>query len=51
MIEFLAGTGIRVGELLQLQVGDLVLRERSGWITVREGKRGGYRQISLTKVD
>jgi len=44
-----AGTGIRVGELLQLQVGDLVLRERAGWITIREGKHGGYRQIPLTK--
>lgn len=49
MIELLAGTGIRVGELLQLQVGDLVLRERSGWVTVREGKHSGYRQIPLTK--
>ena len=48
MIELLAGTGIRVGELLQLQVGDLVLRERSGWITA-EGKHSGYRQIPLTK--
>jgi integrase len=35
----LAGTGLCVGELLQLQVGDLVLRERSGWVTVRKGKR------------
>jgi len=49
MIELLAGTGIRVGELLQLQVDDLVLHERSGWITVREGKHGSYRQIPLTK--
>jgi integrase len=38
-----------VGELLQLRVGDLVLRKRSGWVTVREGKHGGYRQIPLTK--
>ena len=49
MIEILAGTGLRVGELLQLQVGDLVLRERSGWVTVREGKHGGYREVPLTK--
>lgn len=49
MIELLAGTGIRVGELLQLQVGDFVLRDRSGWVTVREGKHGGYREIPLTK--
>jgi len=49
MIELLAGTGIRVGELLHLQVGDMVLRERSGWVTVREGKHGGYREVPLTK--
>jgi len=49
MIELLAGTGIRVGELLQLQVGDLALHERSGWVTVREGKHSGYRQVPLTK--
>jgi site-specific recombinase XerD len=49
MIELLAGTGVRVGELLQLQVDDLVLHGRSGWVTVREGKHGGYRQIPLTK--
>lgn len=49
MIELLAGTGLRVGELLQLQVGDLILRERSGWVTVREGKHGGYREVPLTR--
>jgi integrase/recombinase XerC len=49
IIEILAGTGIRVGELLQLQVGDVVARERSGWVTVREGKGGNYREIPLTK--
>jgi integrase/recombinase XerC len=48
IIEILAGTGIRVGELLQLQVGDVVSRERSGWVTVRKGKGGNYREIPLT---
>ncbi len=47
VIEVLAGTGIRVGELLQLQAGDVVLRDRSGWVTVREGKHGGYREVPL----
>lgn len=47
IIEVLAGTGLRVGELLQLQVGDLTMRERSGWVTVREGKHGGYREVPL----
>jgi integrase/recombinase XerC len=49
IIEMLAGTGLRVGELLQLQVGDIMLRERSGLVTVREGKHGGYREVPLTK--
>jgi integrase/recombinase XerC len=47
ILEILAGTGLRVGELLQLQVGDVVLRERSGWVIVREGKQGGYREVPL----
>ena len=47
ILEMLAGTGLRVGELLQLQVGDVVLRERSGWVVVREGKHGGYREVPL----
>ena len=34
MIELLVGTGVRVGELLHLQIGDLILRERSGRVTV-----------------
>ena len=47
MIEMLAGTGLRVGELLQLRVGDLVLQARSGWVIVREGKHGGYREVPI----
>lgn len=49
IIEMLAGTGLRVGELLQLQIGDVVLRDRSGWVIVREGKQGGYREVPLTQ--
>ena len=49
IIEILAGAGLRVGELLQLQMDDVVLRDRSGWVVVREGKHGGYREVPLTK--
>ncbi|MCO5190426.1 MAG: tyrosine-type recombinase/integrase [Anaerolineae bacterium] len=49
IIELLAGSGLRVGELLDLQIGDVVIEPRSGWVTVREGKKGSYRQIPLTK--
>ncbi len=50
MVEVLLGTGIRVGELLALRVGDVVIRERSGTLTVRRGKHGQYRQVPLTSA-
>ncbi len=48
LIEVMLGTGIRVGELLDLKVGDITLRDRSGVLVVREGKHGSYREIPLT---
>lgn len=49
IVEFLVGTGMRVSELIKLQVGDLQLGERSGKVIVRNGKNSGYREIPLTK--
>lgn len=49
MLEVLVGTGLRVGELLALQVGDIELGERSGKLTVRQGKHDGFREIPLTR--
>src|SRR5215212_885199 len=43
LLELLAGTGLRVSELLQLQVGDLQVGERAGYVTVRHGKQGNFR--------
>jgi site-specific recombinase XerC len=48
VVEVLAGTGIRVGELLALDIGDVVIKERSGQLTVRQGKHGGFREVPLT---
>lgn len=48
MLEVLAGTGLRVGELLALTVGDVEINERSGKITVRRGKHENYREVPLT---
>ena len=48
IVEVLIGTGLRVSELLALQIGDLIIRERSGKVIVRKGKHGGYREIPLT---
>ena len=49
LVELLAGAGLRVGELLALQVGDVKLGERSGTVTIRAGKHGGYRVVPLTR--
>jgi integrase/recombinase XerC len=48
IVEMLAGTGLRVGELLALRIGDLTIRDRSGVVVVRRGKHGGYRTVPLT---
>lgn len=51
IVEILSGTGIRVGELLDLQVGDIVdLDKRSAYLIVRQGKYGNYRTVALTKT-
>lgn len=48
LIEFLLGTGLRASECLALQIGDVVIRERSGVVIVRKGKHGGHREVPLT---
>ena len=49
LLEILVGTGLRVGELLALQIGDVAIGERSGKVTVRQGKHSGFREIPLTR--
>jgi integrase/recombinase XerC len=49
VVEVLAGTGIRVGELLALEIGDVEIKERSGKLTVRRGKHDGFREVPLTR--
>ena len=48
ILEVLGGTGIRVSELLNLKIGDIEIKPRSGLLTVRYGKGGSYREIPLT---
>src|SRR5512145_940237 len=48
LVELLVGTGLRVGELLALKIGDLVIGDRSGKVIVRIGKHDRYREIPLT---
>ena len=44
MLELLAATGLRAGEVAALQVGDLEINERSGWVTVRASNAKGRKQ-------
>ena len=46
LVEMLLGAGLRVGELLALEVADVRLGKRSGRVAVREGK-GVRRNLSL----
>jgi integrase/recombinase XerC len=39
--------GLRVSEVCALRLDDVVLNDRSGYLTVRSGKRGKYREIPL----
>ena len=47
IVQLLAQTGLRVGELAALQLGDVKLGERSGQVTVRRGKGDRYREVPL----
>jgi integrase/recombinase XerC len=47
IVHLLVQTGLRVGELAALQLGDVKLGERSGQVTVRRGKGDRYREVPL----
>lgn len=47
MIEMLGGTGLRVGELLALKIGDLKITPRGGTVIVRMGKYDKFREVPL----
>jgi site-specific recombinase XerD len=47
IIETLANTGLRVGELAELTLADVEISERKGMVTVRSGKGVKYRQVPL----
>lgn len=46
LVTLLAQTGLRISEALTLRVGDVTIRERSGWATVRR-KGGKVEEIPL----
>ena len=47
MLEVLIGTGVRVGKLIGLCVGDIEIGERSSKPTILQIKLDGYREIPL----
>lgn len=48
IVEMLAGTGLRVSELLALQIEDVAMQPRSGAVIVRRGKHDRQRTVPLT---
>jgi integrase/recombinase XerD len=55
IFEAMVGAGLRVSEVLDLQVGDLVIRERDtrdnfSYIIVREGKGSKRRSVPMSKA-
>ncbi len=47
LIALLLHTGLRISEAVSLKKDDVVIRERSGWVAVRSGKGGKYREVPL----
>lgn len=47
LMALLLHTGLRVSEAVSLRTADVVIRERSGWVVVRSGKGGKYREVPL----
>jgi site-specific recombinase XerD len=47
IMEVLANTGIRVGELTRLALADIEMSPRKGMLTVRSGKGAKYRRVPL----
>lgn len=47
MVTVLLHTGLRVQELCDLRVKDVVIRERKGTLVVQQGKGGKYREVPL----
>lgn len=47
LVSLLFHAGLRVSEVCGLDLSDVMIRERSGWVTVRFGKGGRVRQVPL----
>jgi site-specific recombinase XerD len=50
IVQLFLQSGLRVGELYNLLVKDVVIRERSGFVNVVDGKGRKYREIPLNSI-
>lgn len=48
LVALLVRAGLRIGEALNLEVKDVTLQARSGWVLVRWGKGGKERRVPLS---
>jgi len=48
LVALMARAGLRVGEVVGLDLEDVALNERSGWVTVRQGKGLKERRVPLS---
>jgi integrase/recombinase XerC len=49
LVVLLLNTGLRLSEVAALQLDDVVIRPRSGWVDVRAGKGSKARRVELNK--
>lgn len=47
LVQLMLQTGLRVGEVVELKVSDLVIYSRSGWVCVMNGKGHRQREVPL----
>jgi site-specific recombinase XerD len=48
LVALMARAGLRIGEVVGLDLEDVALNERSGWVTVRQGKGLKERRVPLS---
>jgi site-specific recombinase XerD len=48
LVALMARAGLRVGEVVWLDLEDVALNERSGWVTIRQGKGLKERRVPLS---
>lgn len=50
LVQLMLQTGLRVGEVVELKVSDLVIYSRSGWVRVANGKGHRQREVPLNAI-